>query len=220
MLVDLTRSTSRLARTSPTSTSSIKKLWVALACPTTGLEFDSKTFALIDLDKDGRVRAPAVIAAAKWACGCLKNPDELLKGSAALPFSAINDASPEGRQLLASAKQILANLGKSDAATISLEDATDTVKIFAATKFNGDGIIPAEAAADAALKAVITDIIACLGSEPDRSGQPGISQAKVDQFFADATAFSDWWKKAEADTAIAPLGEFSPLSAGDLSPSN
>ncbi len=191
-----------------------QKLWVALACPTTGLEFDPKTFALIDTDKDGRVRAPEVIAAAKWACGCLQNPDELLKGSASLPLSAINDASPEGRQLLASAKQILVNLGKSDAASLSVEDTTDTVKIFAATKFNGDGIITAEAADDAALKAVIADIIACLGSEADRSGQPGISQAKVDQFFVDATAFSDWWKKAEADTAIAPLGENTAVAAG------
>ena len=35
-----------------------QKLWVALACPTTGLEFDPKTAALIDTDHDGRVRAP------------------------------------------------------------------------------------------------------------------------------------------------------------------
>ncbi len=39
-----------------------QKLWVALACPTTGLEFD-KTLALIDTDKDGRIRAPELIAA-------------------------------------------------------------------------------------------------------------------------------------------------------------
>src|ERR1039458_2429258 len=35
-----------------------QKLWVALACPTTGLEFDKVTLALIDTDKDGRIRAP------------------------------------------------------------------------------------------------------------------------------------------------------------------
>ena len=34
-----------------------QKLWVALACPTTGLEFDAKTLQLIDTDNDGRVRA-------------------------------------------------------------------------------------------------------------------------------------------------------------------
>ena len=47
-----------------------QKLWVALACPTTGLEFDAKTLALIDTDKDGRIRAPELIAAVKWAGAC------------------------------------------------------------------------------------------------------------------------------------------------------
>src|ERR1017187_2581864 len=49
-----------------------QKLWVALACPTTGVEFDKTTLALIDTDKDGRVRAPELIAAAKWAGGLSK----------------------------------------------------------------------------------------------------------------------------------------------------
>ena len=183
-----------------------QKLWVALACPAQGLEFDTKTLAVIDLDKDGRIRAPEIIAAAKWAGACLKNPNDLLKSSPSLPLSAINDATPEGAQLLASAKQILANLGKKDADAITTDDTADTVKIFAETTFNGDGIIPVEAAGDAAVKAVITDIIACLGSETDRSGKPGISQAKADQFFSEAQAFSDWWKKSENDATIVPLG--------------
>src|SRR3954466_11215824 len=92
-----------------------QKLWVALACPTTGLEFDSKTLALIDTDKDGRIRAPEIIAAAKWATSCLKNPDDLLKGSPSLPLSAINDPTAESKQLLSSARQILSNLGKKEA---------------------------------------------------------------------------------------------------------
>ena len=64
------------------------KLWVALACPTSGLEFDKATLALIDTDKDGRVRAPELIAAVKWAGGLLKNPDDLLKGSPTLRVAA------------------------------------------------------------------------------------------------------------------------------------
>src|SRR5208283_5012904 len=68
-------------------------------------------------------------------------------------------------------------------------------------------IVPAESAADKAVQAVIKDIIACLGAETDRSGKPGVSQPKVDQFFAEAQAYADWWKKAEADPAILPLGE-------------
>ncbi len=184
-----------------------QKLWVALACPTRGLEFDNRTLDLIDSDKDGRVRVPEVIAAAKWATSLLKNSDDLLKGSPTLPLAAINDAVPEGKQILASAKQILANLGKADSPAIDLEDTADTAKIFAATNFNGDGIIPADAASDDSTKAVIADIMACLGIETDRSGKPGIGQAKADTFFAEAQAHSDWWKQAEGDKNILPLGE-------------
>ncbi len=184
-----------------------QKLWVALACPTRGLEFDNRTLDLVDADKDGRVRVPEVIAAAKWATGLLKTPDDLLKGSPSLSLAAINDATPEGKQILASAKQILANLGKADSAAIDLEDTADTAKIFAATNFNGDGIIPADAASDDVTKAVIADIMACLGIETDRSGKPGIGQAKADTFFAEAQAHSDWWKQAEGDKTVLPLGE-------------
>jgi hypothetical protein len=184
-----------------------QKLWVALACPTRGLEFDSRTLDLIDTDKDGRIRAPELIAAAKWAAGLLKNPDDLIKGLPALPLASINDTTPDGKQILASARQILINLGKPDAAVIELAEATDTVKIFAATNFNGDGIIPADAASDDATKAVIAAIMACMGIENDRSGKPGVSQAKMDAFFAEAQAHSDWWKRSEGDQTILPLGE-------------
>jgi hypothetical protein len=191
-----------------------QKLWVALACPTTGLEFDSKTLALIDTDKDGRIRAPEIIAAAKWATGCLKNPDDLLKGSPSLPLSAFNDAIPEGKQLLSSARQILANLGKKDADSITIEDTTDTTKIFAQTRFNGDGIIPPEAAEDQALVATITEIISCVGGETDRSGKVGLSTDKATAFFTEAQSFSDWWKLAEADSTILPLDGSTETAAG------
>ena len=193
-----------------------QKLWVALACPTRGLEFDSRTLDLVDTDKDGRVRAPEVIAATKWATDLLKNPDDLLKSSPTLPISAINDSTPEGKQILASAKQILINLGKKDAVAIGLEEVGDTAKIFAATQFNGDGIIPADAAEDEATKGVLNDIMACLGVENDRSGKPGVSQAKADQFFAEAQAHSEWWKKAEGDKTVWPLGEATAAAAAAI----
>lgn len=185
-----------------------QKLWAALSCPTRGVEFDTKTLDLIDLDKDGRVRAPEILAAVKWACSMVKNPDDLLRSSVSLELSSINDSEPEGKQLLASAKQILASLGKPDATNLSVEDTSDPTRIFAQTKFNGDGIVPADSADDAATTAVVNDIIACLGADTDRSGKPGVSQAKVDQFFVDASAHSEWAKKSETDAAsILPLGD-------------
>ena len=184
-----------------------QKLWVALACPTTGLEFDTRTLQLIDTDKDGRVRASEVIAAAQWATSLLKNPDDLVHPGDALPLAAINDTTLEGKQILASARQTLIHLGKENAPAIALEDTTDTAKIFAATWFNGDGILPVDAGGDDDTKAVITDMINLLGAETDRSGKPGINQAKMDLFFAELQAYSDWWKTAETDPLILPLGE-------------
>ncbi|MDQ5987292.1 MAG: hypothetical protein CSYNP_03032 [Syntrophus sp. SKADARSKE-3] len=185
-----------------------QKLWVALSCPTHGLEFDDKTLALLDEDQDGRIRAQEIIAAVKWSGLMLKDPDDLLKGTSILPLTAINNESPEGRQILSSARQILFSLGKADATEISLEDTSDTTKIISRTRFNGDGIIAADASDDAVIQKTINDIIDCMGADEDRSGKPGISQEKLDRFLEEAQSCSDWWQEAENDAAlILPLGD-------------
>lgn len=178
-----------------------QKLWTALACPTQGLEFDSKTLVMIDTDNDGRIRPPEIIAAAEWATAHLKDPDVLLHESATLPLASINDASNEGKQLLASAKEILTHLGKDDADIITLDDTSDTKKIFTQTRFNGDGIVPPESARDDKDAQIIRDIIACIGTEIDRSGKPVIDQERLDHFFAALQQYTDWWKAAEAEAA-------------------
>ena len=188
-----------------------QKLWVALACPTTGVEFDQATLGLVDTDKDGRVRAPELIAAAKWAASLIKNPDDLLKGNATLKPSAINDATAEGKLIANFARQVL---GKGDQDEVTFAEAAAAAQTFAAKPFNGDGIVPADSASDEATKAVIADIITCLGADADVSGKPGVSQAKADQFFAEAAAYSDWWKKAEADATVLPLGVNTEAAAG------
>lgn len=190
-----------------------QKLWVALACPTTGVEFDKTTLALIDTDKDGRIRVPELIAAVKWAGGLLKNPDDLLKGSPTLRPAAINDANPEGKLVANFARQVL---DKADNGEITIDEAANAAQTFAAKPFNGDGVLPADSVADEAVKAVIADIITCLGADTDVSGKPGVSQTKVDRFFADAAAYSDWWKKAEGDAAVLPLGVNTEAASGAI----
>ena len=49
-----------------------QKLWIALSCPTQGLEFDGKTLEMIDTDGDGRIRVPEIIEAVKWAGSMLE----------------------------------------------------------------------------------------------------------------------------------------------------
>jgi hypothetical protein len=185
------------------------KLWVALACPTSGLEFDKTTLALIDTDKDGRIRAPELIAAVRWAGSLLKNPDDLLKSAPILPVAAVNDSTAEGKAIATFARRVL---GKAEGDGISIDEAAAAAQTLAAQPFNGDGIVPADSAGDESTKAVINEIIACLGADTDASGRNGVGQAKVDQFFKDAAAYSDWWKQAEGNAAILPLGLATPLA--------
>ena len=195
-----------------------QKLWIALSCPVDGLEFDRKTLEMIDSDGDGRIRVPEIIAAVEWATSLLKNPDDLLKGSSELPLTAIDDESIEGSRLLASAKHILTNLGKEDATAISLIDTTDTARIFTQTKFNGDGVIPPDSSDDPEIEKIIVDIMECLGGCPDRSERQGVSQEKVDQFFADIQAYSAWWQEGETQSvSIMPLGAATESAAAAFS---
>ena len=53
-----------------------QKLWVALSCPTTGIEFDARTLALIDTDNDGHIRAPELLAAIDWAAARLNDSNK------------------------------------------------------------------------------------------------------------------------------------------------
>jgi hypothetical protein len=182
-----------------------QKLWVALACPTKGLQFDARTLALIDADGDGCIRPPEILAAVAWTRDVLDDLGILFEPAAALPLSAIKTTTDAGRSVHAGARLVLQNLGKTDAAEITMDDIADTAKIFVETKLNGDGIVPAESADDDETKTAIEDVLATLGSVPDRSGKPGVDQAKVDAFFDQATALAAWLEAGKiADGGASP----------------
>lgn len=189
------------------------KLWVATACPAKDIELDKHTLSLLDTDGDGRIRVPEVLAAAKWLCSVLTDPDELFEGNETLPLSSIDDTSDEGTKLRASARQILKNLGRADAKEIAPADTRDTAAIFAQTVFNGDGVVPPESAEeDEATAQVIRDVITCFGAEKDASGKDGTSQAKVDTFFTQVKEYADWWRSGESDASVFVLGEQTPAA--------
>jgi hypothetical protein len=91
---------------------------------------------------------------------------------------------------------VLSVLGKSGATEITLDDASDTVRIFSQARFNGDGIVPARSAEDPAHSAVIGDIIGTLGGESDRGGEPGVTAGAIERFYTEAKAIADWWEAA------------------------
>ena len=183
-----------------------QKLWVALSCPVKGLELDDKTLALIDSDNDGRIRVPELIDSVEWAAARLKDPGELLLGRDSLPLSSIDASSPEGKVLISSARQILTNLGRKEATSITVGEAADTAKIFSSTPLNGDGVIPPEASDDAEVQALIKDIIGCFGGTGDRTGSLGVTAEKIEAFFAELAAYHAWVQMS-ATKEIAILGD-------------
>ncbi|ENO75960.1 phage holin family protein [Thauera sp. 63] len=191
-----------------------QKLWSVLACPTSGLEFDTRTLQLLDSDGDGRIRAPEVIAAANWVCTVLKTPDVLFRGVDGLPIAAIADDHPEGAKLLATAKKVLAYMGRPEADSVGVADLADPSRLFAPDHYNGDGIVPAELTPDAELAKTIGLVIEHFGALEDRSGKAGIDQDKVNAFFTAAQSVVDWHDQAVASPdSVLPLGEGTAAAA-------
>ncbi|MDD2286166.1 MAG: hypothetical protein PHQ11_12330 [Paludibacter sp.] len=179
-----------------------QKLWTALSCPVHGLEVDSKTLELIDTDKDGKIKVPEILAAVKWILSVIKNPDDLVRHNNCLPLAAINDDNPLGKDLLASSKQILKNLGKADSEVLTVEETSDTEAIFAKTRFNGDGVITEDTAKDENLKKCINDIITFIGGVTDRSGKQGVFTEQIELFFQHCEDYAAWHAKAENNSSV------------------
>ncbi len=184
-----------------------QKLWVALAMPAKGIDVDPETLHLIDLAGDGRIRVVDIIDTVKWIEATFAQPGDVLKSSDAIALVALKDP-----KVVAAAKRMLSDLGKKDAATISVADANAITKAFGDTVLNGDGIVIPASTDDADLRHVIEDVLACVGNATDRSGKPGIAQSHADTFFAAVDQRAAWIERGKA-ADLAPLGDQTAAAA-------
>jgi len=187
-----------------------QKLWVALACPTRGIEFDERTLDLIDTDKDGRIRPPELLEACAWARARLHDPGELARPGAALEIEAINDGTEEGAALAAEARRLLSMAGRPEATAIALADVVERSKQLSAMRFNGDGIITADTAGeDTVAREAIGHIVTVQGGIPPATDKqvPGIDRERAEAFFADLNKLRAWASKAREATTGLALGE-------------
>ena len=184
-----------------------RKLWTALSCPLNHLEIDEKTMTMLDTNGDGKIHIEEVIAASKWLTKVINDPELLLKREGFIPFSAFNTSNEEGAHLLETSKQILENLGL-DKKEISIADVSDSIAIFAKTRFNGDGIITENSADDEAVKALIKNVIDCMGGVTDRSGDPGTDTDKIEAFYTALADYTAWKEAGDADKDnVFPYGD-------------
>jgi len=184
-----------------------QKMWTVLSCPTKGLEIDEKTLELMDLDGDGKIRVNEVVEAATWITKVLKNPDLLLKQEDTISLDDINQDDEDGKKLYDSAKQILANL-ELDKNEISVADTSDSIAIFAKTKFNGDGVITENSTDDEALKAVIANCVKTIGATADRSGVDGVTAEQIEAFYTNCNDYMTWFTSEDENKAtVFPYGD-------------
>lgn len=183
------------------------KLWTVLNCPTSGLEFDSRTLALLDTDGDGQVRVPEIQSAVRWCCQRLKDADLLFK-SPGVPLSAINDSDAEGVALKTAAQRVLQYAGKTESDALQVSDILDKARLFSPQHFNGDGVVMPELTASPGVKQLIADIVATLGGVADRSGGVGADASMLASFTTQAQAIVDWHAAGAAESEdLHPLGD-------------
>lgn len=183
------------------------KLWTVLNCPTTGLEFDSRTAALLDTDGDGQIRVPEILAAVRWCCERLQDAELLFKAPG-LPVSAISEHDAEGGHLKAAALRVLNILGKTETEALQVADLTDMTQLFSPHHFNGDGVIVSELCTDAELTQLIAEIIQTQGAVLDRSGAEGINSEKLEAFYQQAALVVEWYQAGRsADPLFCPFAE-------------
>ncbi len=180
------------------------KLWTALSCPASGLEFDERTLRLLDADGDGRIRIPEVKAAVEWACARLTDPSVLVDPPEAMPLAHITEETEEGRRLAASARAVLEHAGKAGAEAVSQDDVAQAASQAAQNLFNGDGVVPPHPDLSPDMRQFIADALAVVGGIPDAGGQAGINRAVADAFLQTLAQWRDW--KQSMKDAAGPLG--------------
>jgi len=169
-----------------------QKLWVALACPTRGIEFDSRTLDFIDTDHDGRIRPPELIAACEWACAHLRDADLLIEGGDGIALGDMRQPDGDEFSLADEARHMLRLLNQETASIITLADVARRRDMLAAMRFNGDGIVAPETADDGPVRRTIERIASTHGTVKDSSGREGVDRARAEAFFADAEALRRW----------------------------
>ncbi len=169
------------------------KLWVALACPTNGVDFPQETMTLLDTDKNGRVRQPEILHAVEYIKKYLAKPEVIMTPGDSIPIDAFSDeilcCDTSAKN---AAKSILKVLNKGEQQEISLSDVNETDKLFSAEVYNGDGILTPQSIKDENLKSIVQDAINCTGGSDDISGQKGINREQTKSFFQALKDVEEW----------------------------
>ena len=173
-------------------------LWIATACPTTGMNCDPRFLAHLDSDGNNRVRTEELLKAIAWTGQMLADRSGCDEASDVLVLDRL---TPAGAPLRAAAEQVLANLHAADRTRISLAQIRSKEEVLKQESANGDGVVPPEAVDDASLKQAVVDLLTVMPGVKDQGGHLGIDQATLDAFAKARDAALAWH-----DAPVLPWG--------------
>ena len=114
-----------------------QKMWTVLSCPASGLEIDTESLRLIDLDGDGQLHLAEVVKTSEWLCNVLKDPESLFKQTDVLALDEIADEA-----ILAVAKKVAGKENEVSLAAVNaaIDSVTITPAAVPAAPFEADVI--------------------------------------------------------------------------------
>ena len=112
-----------------------QKMWTVLSCPASGLEIDTESLRLIDLDGDGQLHLAEVVKTSEWLCNVLKDPESLFKQTDVLVLDEIADEA-----ILAVAKKVAGKENEVSLAAVNaaIDSVTITPAAVPAAPFEAD----------------------------------------------------------------------------------
>ena len=179
-----------------------QKLWMAMSCPTHGLEFNARTLALLDPDNDGRIRSADILDAVAWVCERVRHPSRLKEGGNNLPIDNLRDDTEAGREISAAAYLVLEKSDAPNAEKVSPAQIETVLEEAEGYAFNGDGIVPVTSVPDGNknLENYIRQAFAIVGAMRDASEKPGLNPDLADEFTKRLEATRDFRKRLAGAT--------------------
>ncbi len=188
--------------------------WAATSAPRDVFKADPQLLKNLDMGGEGRITCADIKEAITWLLELLPDKSKIVSEfDGNLPLDSVNENSPTGLAILASANYILGELGLPDSKTISIAQIREFLDTVKARALNGDGVLtPLSPGEDKELADFIADIVTATGGAVDLSGSQGANEEEMKTFLEAIPKYLEWKAKGElgagqAATEVMPYGE-------------
>ncbi len=191
-------------------------LWVATNAPIDTLNADRIFLHLLDSNHDGRIQTAEVKESIGWLLAHLQDHSHITPHNIVLDIESIRRDAPMGERIYRSAMKIFRRKDAAEPARVTLDDVRRIKKEEEEGGIDEEGLVLPTAAPNEEIRVFLEDIIATVGGDPHPGGMPGVRIDRLEQFFKEIRAYSDWLIQGELSderhtSDIMPFGAETPV---------